>query len=375
MKVLIQRKALLRLIDRCLPATTDGVPGHGRSILLMADKDPDELRASAVGMTLAIDTCQPAKVLETGQTVVEAPKFRSLVEALPDEEVALRVTAERVTVSAKSRRYSMAIFGPNFPAVPDLGETATPYRVPTDALGRVLSATAFAMDDAQGHEHLNGVLLGLEPGQLRGVALCGSRGAHCSVEAAVTIDPVRGPREVFVPAILHRSLRALCEETKSLRVDFDGHHVYFENDDTLVVALLPNASFPNWRAVMDKDAAVACTLDGPALLDSVRAMLTAASQPVVMELDVEERVLRLSLPYASEGEGSDELPVTVERDASLNAAFNTAYLAKALTETGVVTLSCAGELEPLWIASQDKRFYALIMPLRLQGPVPKEEGK
>lgn len=367
MKVVLSRKSMLRLIDRCLPATSDGVVGHGKSILLTAEQTPDQLRGSAVGMTLSIDTCVAAKVSEPGATAIEAPALRSFVEALPDGDITVATTEKRVKVSAGSRRFSMAIFDPRFPAVPEMPERDAQYLLLSAPLQKILSAIGYAMDEAVGHEHMHGVMVQLAKDKLSGVALCGYGAAQLKVEqgaGTVMAHSGDGETELFFPAVMHKSIGMLCAETINLRVDRTDNHLFVESEDTLLVGALPNQPYPDWRSILSHcDTPPICSLDGPTLLASVRAMLTAAPQSAVC-LELKPPVLRLRLPETADEEGVDELPVTADAAGSFRTLIGASMLADALAVGGVVTLACAGELDPFIIRSADGAYKGFLMPMR-----------
>jgi DNA polymerase III sliding clamp (beta) subunit (PCNA family) len=387
MKVILNRKPLLKLLDRCLPAAQDGTLPHGKTVLLTAEKQPDQLRLSAVGIALAVDTCHVAQVDSVGSVLVEALRLRSLIEAMPDEAaVTLALGKERLTVQAANRRYTVSTMDvsafPSIPEIPDgntFDETTpaaaavptggafaaphneTPYLIPCDALAQVLEATQFAMDDAKEHEHLNGVLLTLSPGQLHGVALNG----HCAAESTLRCSVI-GQTDLFVPHSIQRSILSLCGENKNLRCDKDERRLYIETDDTLLSVALPAAPFPNWselsaRLIYDP----VCAIDGDLFARAVKAMLTVNPQATIA-LELEPPILRLTMTEKDGTcDGDERIEAQVSNaEARFSIKLNGGYLANALKPCSIAEL-CVGDpnREALGVRAQDRTFYAAIMPI------------
>jgi DNA polymerase-3 subunit beta len=362
MKVIVNRTQLLRLLDRCADATKDGSLTHGRSVLLSAEQQPDQLRMSAISVNLAVDTCHLGKVDRAGDLLVNAPRLQSLVQAMPDgTDVTLAFSGERLQVTAANRRYSIATLQRDlFPPIPDSPENKIPLLIPTDALGNAMEYTEFAVDNSPTHEHLFGVQLRLSRGLLEGTAFNG----HCAVRTSTKCDVV-GQGELFVPHPMQRTLKALCNENKSLRCDKDERRLYVETDETLLSVLLPPTAFPNSEHVFGMFCDPVCAVDGDLLARALKAMLTVAPKADIT-LELAPPVLKLSLTDVDDGcSGDEQLDAQVSSaDAHFRVMLNGSYLASAVRACNIVELGIQDPTkDPLWVRSQDRTFVAAIMPI------------
>lgn len=377
MKVILNRKSLLKLLDRCrLPAAQDAMMAHGKTVLLTAEQNPHQLRISAVGIALCIDTCHVAQVASTGSVVVDALRLRALVEAMPDDAaVTLAMGKDRLQVSAGSRRYNIGTLDAGvFPTIPEIPSNETPYLIPTDALAHALESTKFAMNDSPTQEHLNGVLLSLSHGMLEGIALNGHCAARSTSKTAVV-----GTGELFLPNSIQRSVLALCNEEKNLRCDRDSSRLYIETDDSLISVLLPGNPFAPWKELWDRpqfQARPVCAVDGDTLRRAVQAMLTAEPK-AVLTMELTPPVLKLTLKEEDNVRGDKNvnvMPCSGEEIIDVQAASATAhfvvkmegsYLAHALAPCNIVEIAVTDtDNDPLCLRSQDQTFFAAIMPMR-----------
>lgn len=361
MKVVITKKSLVRLIDRCLPAAKDGFVGHGKTVLMTAEVDPKQLRLAAVGVKLAVDCCDAAKNAIAGSTVVDAVRLRSLVEAMPEGDVTLVVKDDKLTVSAQKRKYTLPVLPvASFPQVPEMPENETPYLISSDALAHVLETTQYAIRDSQ--EHLDGVLVILSKNQLEGAAVSGATIALATVRAqGVAI----GAQELFIPRTMIPGVLALCKEQPNVSLDEDGRRLFVETEDTLLSSALPAAERPPWRKVLDGLLrSPVCAVDSAPLASATKAMLTV-SPKATLRIQLEPPLLKLSLMDDDSANGEEPIEVQVmDNAAKANVAINAQIFLHAVEACAIVELAVASPSDPVIICAQDKTFQSVIMPLQ-----------
>jgi len=120
---------------------------------------------------------------EEGETTVSARKMSELCRSLPDaENVDFMLKDGKLTVSSKNFHGDFAtISADDFPEL-EVNEDQETTEISSGALKRILTKTAFSMASQDVRYYLNGLLLELSDGELKGVATDGHRLALSSVE-------------------------------------------------------------------------------------------------------------------------------------------------------------------------------------------------
>ena len=113
---------------------------------------------------------------EEGETTVSARKMSELCRSLPDaENVDFSLKDGKLTVSSKNFHGDFAtISADDFPEL-EVNEEQESTEVQSGALKRILTKTSFSMASQDVRYYLNGLLLELENGELKGVATDGHR--------------------------------------------------------------------------------------------------------------------------------------------------------------------------------------------------------
>jgi DNA polymerase-3 subunit beta len=376
MKVVLPRKDLARLIGRCLPATSArAIMPHSQAVLLSAEPDPNQLRMSAVGERLSVDSTVVAEELTPGTVVVEARRLQALVEAMPEGSVTLAVAKERLTVSSGKRRYSLpTMAAEDFPKVPEMPENEKPYLIGSQALAHVIETTRFAMDE--GREQYNGILLRLSRGSENGQAYgqlegYGFRGSCVAKSIVRAPGVVMGETDLFLPEHILSSVLSLCKESPNVSCDVDESRLYVETEDTLVAAALPAAP-AEWGQLMKHLATIAqdpvCAIDGPLFLGALKAMLTADPQ-VCVRVELNAPTLDLSVPELDQQKTGLALTERLELHAGAtdargaHAVMQASILAHAVEACDVVQLRISGEVDPVCVRAADGMFMAIVMPM------------
>ncbi|MBD0345242.1 MAG: DNA polymerase III subunit beta [Coleofasciculus sp. Co-bin14] len=158
----------LSLVSRAVPSRpTHPVLGN---VLLLADKENQQVRLTAFDLSLGIQTSFAAQVEVGGKITIPAKLLNDIVSRLPEGEITLEETerdagteesSERllVTLTSSSGRYQMrGMSSSEFPELPQL-EAGVAVHLPLEALIEGLRGSLFATSSDETKQVLTGVHL------------------------------------------------------------------------------------------------------------------------------------------------------------------------------------------------------------------------
>ena len=371
-KLALPLKALQRATHLVGPAierkTT--IPILGNVKIEPAD---DAVEFIATNLDLAIR----ARVAVTGAKAGEAfllpaLKLESYAKLLEGAEVSLSLAESRATLRC-GRSLTKLPLGAlaNFPSVADA--PASPrLRLKQAVLERLLRFVSFAVSNEESRYTLNGALLDVAGETLTMVATDGHR-------LAVYTVPVETDDE-FNFLAPGGFLRAL---DKTLGADADAIVKIDASDENLFAALADGTGsvllahrrltgqFPQWKAVMPKDATAILSVSAEATTAALRRALSFADEHTsAVKLSV--AVDGIKLHSASENSGETDEAIDVIASAPFEAfiiGFNGGYLVDALSRLeGQVELRFNGSNTALLLRAAPhagEQFEYVVMPMRV----------
>lgn len=362
MHIELSRKLLLDTLSRAvLAAEAKSTHPYYSTVLLDARDEPDGLRLASTTGFIELDTTITCSVRAPGAAALNARQLQSLTAAMSEGPVRLKLNPENKDViytGPGKRRYTLASMdAAGFPAIVEPAVTAPRVEIASKSLVSILERVEHAIDTGTGRPNLNGIELVSEDGRLAGAATCGS-------VLAVARSAYTGPEiKLFLPTMLHRSLRALCERSEMLQLSRDERWIFVESDDTLLGSLLPHEGFPDWRRVVDTVRGTArpqCRVDAPQLAQTIRAVTaarTSLDQKVSLRLSNGEMLVSMSGAVNGEDtfavDGDGEFAFTADPDRLMDTLKGVA---------GIATLSLESSNQPCVVTSEDG-YEAVVMPI------------
>ena len=366
MRFSIQREALLKPLQQVV-----GVVERRQTLPVLANLlvNVDGNRVSFTGTDLEVEMVAGNDVQdgEAGEVTIPARKLFDICRALPDGvKVDLKLTGDRVTVSAGRSRFTLATLpATEFPVIENI-ELVERVSLPEGTLKRLMDQTAFAMAHQDVRYYLNGMLLDLREGSLRCVATDGHRLALA--ETGVDTN-VSARRQIIIPRKGVLELQGLFESGDGfVELEFGKNHLRVRRGDVQFTSKLIDGRFPDYEAVIPIGADKEVRLPRDSLRAGLqRAAILSNEKYRGVKLDVSPNRLGIVAHNPEQEEANEELEAdTVVSD--LSVGFNVNYLLDALGAlSGDDVLLCLrdGQSSCLLRSTESDQSRHVVMPLRL----------
>ncbi len=376
MDLVIPKKDLLRLVDRCqgVADKKSAMPALA-NILLAAEGNT--LRVAATDLYLSVSGQTGAEVATAGSVAVPAKDLRERVNAMPDGPVQVIATeGAHTTLKAvgSPRRYTLhGIPGGEFPQLPKPAPDAPSLQLPVELLSLLIARTHFSISSDETRPHVNSGLFEWVGDRIRLVSTDGHR--LSKMEATVTGTSATATMLIPLKAIIE--LRKLAEGARGekdagmVTITQSGPNAFFTIAGMVFSVKLVDAQFPPYQAVIPALTDRALRAPRLAFADALRAVSLAASDRTGgVKLSVATNTLRITSESPESGSSFDELPVEYN-GPELTIGFNAKYFLDVLAaiDDEEIILGVSGELDPAVLRpgteASDQSYVAVIMPMRI----------
>ncbi|GJM21907.1 MAG: DNA polymerase III subunit beta [Planctomycetota bacterium] len=299
-----------------------------------------------------------------GQAALPAGTLLSAVRSMTSDTLSLEPQGGAHELTGGKAYFKLQGDDPElFPAVPEVNAERG-LELPLGDFVGLCQRTMFAAAREMGRYAFNGVLLEVDPKELTLVATDGRRLS----KAALAVDT--GVTERFSVVVPLKGLQQLqrlgASDDTQLRIEFRQTLVAFSVPGTEVRALLVEGEFPDFRAVMPKEADVpsTVTVDRQELAGAIqRATITAGDEGPAVALSLSAGSLRVASRQEGLGESRSDLVVDYSGD-DVEIRFNPLFLGeylKTMPETQV-TFRFKDRASAGLFSSQESSVY-VVMPI------------
>ena len=317
-------------------------------------------------LELGITTRIEAEVSEPGDIVLSAKLFGDIVRKLPSEEVRISVD-EKLNVyiqSGMSEFHILGISAAEYPELPGVDD-GSGFTVSQNLLRGMIRQTIFAVSQNDSRPVHKGILFEMEDGQLRLVAVDGSRLAlRCE-----NINNQESMKFVIPGKTLNEVMKLLSEEDTPVSMAVGRRHVVMEINGYAVISRLLEGEFLSYKKAIPTDFTTTVRIKTRDMIEAVeRAALVIndyVKSPLVCQFGDSE--VKISCNTAM-GSVSDVMPATISGNPE-EMGFNSRYILDALknTESDEVRIELKGSLSPMKIMPvEGDAFLFLVLPVRLK---------
>lgn len=330
MKFTITREALLRPLQIVAGVVErkHTFPVLSNVLLVVEDNQLSltgtDLEVEFIGRVPLESSAQP------GEITVPARKLMDICKSLPDEvEIEVKQDDQRVLVRAGRSRFTLSSLpATEFPNIEE-GESAHSFSVSQAKLRRLIDRTAFAMAQQDVRYYLNGMLLELRPGELRGVATDGHRLAMCTVEADINNADLQ---QVIVPrkGILEMA-RLLTGGDEPVNIVLSNNHIRAHTGDFSFTSKLVDGKFPDYKRVLPKGGDKILVGERQVLRQSLnRAAILSNEKYRGVRLLMDNNALTIIANNPDQEEAEEHVNVQYDSE-HLEIGFNVGYLLDVLS--------------------------------------------
>ncbi|MFZ0431098.1 MAG: DNA polymerase III subunit beta [Candidatus Acidiferrales bacterium] len=338
---------------------------------LLVEAKGSRLIITATDLELSIRTSCEAKVKKEGAGTIPAKKLLELVRLLPDGEIKFKLQENHwVHITSDRKNYKLVgMSKDNFPALPAFPHALV--KIPAKVLADAIAKTTFAISLEESRYTLNGALLVLKPGSLAMVATDGHRLAM--IETDHKFEGFGAETRVLVPKKAMTEIQRLAAESgDDAAIEFaqDESHLFFQFGGRLLTSRKLTGQFPNFEAVLPRDANKTVVLERAELQDALRRVSQLADQRShAVKFTLAKEGIEISASSPEYGEAKEAIDKEFNGDP-IAIGFNAQYLLDFLGAAADGPISfelkddqSAGQLRP--IASDSSRYRYVVMPMRI----------
>ncbi len=305
-------------------------------------------------------------VEEDGETTVSARKMSELCRSLPDgENVNFALKEGKLTVSSKNFNGDFAtISADDFPEL-EVNEDQELAKVSSSNLKRILTKTSFSMASQDVRYYLNGLLLELSGGELKGVATDGHRLALSLSESPNNSLDMRNiiPRKAVIELA-----KLLPAEDLSIDLLFGPTDLSIKADNLIFSSKLIDGKYPDYKKVFPSGEPRPLLVGKEILLEALsRASVLSNEKYRGVRFELSKGKLKLTANNPEQESAEEVLEVDYQGE-DLEVGFNIGYLMDVLgiLEQETVKFEFYGEDSSCVIKepSSEQEVY-VIMPMRL----------
>ena len=331
----------------------------------------NRLTITATDLELSIRTSCEAKVKKEGAGTIPAKKLFELVRLLPEGEIKFKLLENHwVHITCDRKNYKLVgMSKDNFPALPAFPHALV--KIPAKLLADAIAKTTFAISLEESRYTLNGALLVLKPGSITMVATDGHRLAM--VETDHKIEGFGAETRVLVPKKAMTEIQRLAAESgDDAAVEFaqDESHLFFQFGGRLLTSRKLTGQFPNYEAVLPRDANKTVVLERGELQDALRRVSQLADQRShAVKFMLAKEGIEISASSPEYGEAKEAIDKEFNGDP-IAIGFNAQYLLDFLGAAADGPISfelkddqSAGQLRPM--ARRILRYRYVVMPMRI----------
>ena len=338
---------------------------------LLVEAKGSRLTLTATDLELSIRTSCDAKVKKEGAGTIPAKKLFELLRLLPEGEVKFKLLENHwVHIISDRRNYKLVgMSKDNFPALPAFPHALV--KIPAKLLADAIAKTTFAISLEESRYTLNGALLVLKPGSLAMVATDGHRLAM--VETDHKFEGFSNETRVLIPKKAMTEVQRLVGKSgDDVQIEFgqDESHLFFQVGRRLLTSRKLTGQFPNYEAVLPRDANKTLSLERVELQDALRRVAQLADQrshAVKFTLTTEGLEVSSSSPEYGEAK---EIIEKEFKGETIAIGFNAQYLLDFLAAAADGPISfelkdeqSAGQLRPT--GDETSRYRYVVMPMRI----------
>ena len=338
---------------------------------LLVEAKGNRLTITATDLELSIRTSCDAKVKKEGSGTIPAKKLYDLVRLLPDEEIRFKLIENHwIQILSDCKSYKLVgMSKENFPALPGFPHALV--KIPAALLNDLIAKTTFAISLEESRYTLNGALLVLKPDSVTMVATDGHRLAM--VENTHKLEGLSAEVRVLVPKKAMTEIQRLAADSDDVAsADFaqDESHLFFQIGRRLLTSRKLTGQFPNYEAVLPRDANKTVVLERGELQDALRRVSQLADQRSrAVKFVLAKEGIEISASSPEYGEAKESIEKEYKGEP-LSIGFNAQYILDFLAAAadGPIAFELkdeqsAGQLRPL--ADESSRYRYVVMPMRI----------
>ena len=218
-------------------------------------------------MEMGIEAKIEAEVKESGQTVLNAKMFSSIVKNLPTEEIIIK-TDEKNICTIKSGNSKFEIMGMNpidFPELPSVNPDYT-IEISKKCLKEIISKTIFCTSSSDNRPVLKGCLMEIEGDSVRMVATDGFKLALRNYKLENSYENIK----LIIPSkTLGEINKIIKDDEEKVKISFTSKNALFVFENYKIVTRLIEGDYIKYKSAIYEEGEIEIDCPLYELFDSV----------------------------------------------------------------------------------------------------------
>jgi len=297
-----------------------------------------------------------------GKIAVDAKRLLNILKEFPEMPLTFNIddATRAVDITSNSGKYSVVgMDGNDFPALPTLQDDACNVMLSAEAILQGVTKTIFATSPDDLRPVMTGIFVEITPGKIKFVA-SDSHKLVCYGRTDVNSESENSFILPKKPATLLKNI--LPNDETQVKLSFDKKNAIIEFNDFKLVCRLIEGNFPNYQAVIPRDAPRKLTVDRNELHNCIRRVSVFSNQASnLIKLDITANQVVVSAQDIDFSISAHETVPCQYEGEDMAIGFKSTFLLEILSNIGsesvVVNLSDgtkAGTFVPLVPASVDE---------------------
>ena len=217
-----------------------------------------------VSMTSVIDV----ETMKKGSITVPAKVFSEIVKELPDYDLDITTTENRMEIKCGSGVYKLSGFSAeDFPKLPDV-HLGRQIKVDAQAFCSMVRKVLFAVSKDETRPALNGILWHTSEEGLNLVATDGHRLAKVT-RTDITISGYKKDL-IIPPKVLENVIKLTGDDAEEIGLILNDNSIVFILEDAIITSRLLEGPYPNYEQVVPKDNDKTLLIEKDILQSAVR---------------------------------------------------------------------------------------------------------
>ena len=316
MKLVCEKEKILRGINSVINGVSSKTTMPILEGILLKTND-NELILTTYDLEIGIEYTLEAKIIEQGNTVVNATMFSEIIRKLPSKEIKISINENRLLeIECEGSLYKLATMNPDeFPELPKINIDNS-IEIEQTILKNMIRKTIFAVSTEENRPIFTGCLFEVTDNKLNVVAVDGYR---LAIKSNVINEKANSFSSVIPGKTLNEVNKIISDSFDTIKIGISRNQALFEMENCKLVTRL---------------------LDGEFLKYSNAIPATWETRIKVNKGNIQDCFERISLFSASSIEKEKKYPVKVN------------------IELGKVTISCANQTgdakEELYVETEGK---------------------
>lgn len=364
-----QFEEVLQIVLNAIPSKTT-LPILGN---ILVNADENNITFSATDLDISVSTNLNLKPSKKGIFTIPAKTTNEIVRELPQSEIEIEVTNNRVELRAERGSYKISGISPDeFPRLPEY-KKAKEIKIPGADISKMVRKTQFAVSLDETRPALNGILWQTSGDKMVMVATDGHRLARMRIDnpklSGLTDDLI------IPPKAMNYLTRLIGDKDIEIGIVFAEKNIHFsipraDGTFTMISSRLIEGPYPNYEQVIPTDNDKRLIVNREELHAAVRRVsILSNSLTHQVRFAMDKNNLELSATNVDLGGEAKEILPCEYTGERLELGYNAHYVSDVLkqmdTEEVVFELSTPVSAGVIYASDRKEDYQCLIMPLRL----------